>query len=161
MISMTIRPSLPSLALSLRLVVVAAALGTAAGCGGGSDNGGPTSPSPVANVPYSQTDIRAGTGPAAANGNVLTVHYAGWLYSPSAADNKGALFDTSLTRGPFQFTLGTGNVIRGWHQGIPGMQVGGIRRLVLPPELAYGSTGSGSIPPNATLVFEVELLAIQ
>lgn len=159
---MTTRLALPSFVLSLRLVIVAAALGVTAGCGGGGDNGVPTSPSgPVVNVPYSQTDIRVGSGPAAANGNVLTVHYAGWLYSPSATDNKGALFDTSLTRGPFQFTLGTGNVIRGWHQGIPGMQVGGIRRLVLPPELAYGSTGSGTIPPNATLIFEVELLAIQ
>lgn len=151
----------PSSVLLLRLVVVAAALGATAGCGGGGDNGVPTSPSPVANVPYSQTDIRVGTGPAAANGNLLTVHYAGWLYSPSATDNKGALFDTSLTRGPFQFTLGAGQVIRGWDQGVAGMQVGGIRRLVLPPALAYGSTGSGSIPPNATLIFEVELLAIQ
>lgn len=158
---MTTRLALPSLVLSLRLVIVAAALGATVGCGGGGDNGGPTSPSPVANVPYSQTDIRVGTGPAAANGNVLTVHYAGWLYNATAAEQKGALFDTSLTRGPFQFQLGAGQVIRGWDQGIAGMQVGGIRRLVLPPELAYGAAGNQGIPPNATLIFEVELLAIQ
>jgi len=159
---MTTRLARPSLVLFLRLVVVAAALGATAGCGGGGDNGVPTSPTgPVVNVPYSQTDIRVGTGPAAVNGNLLTVHYAGWLYNATAAEQKGALFDTSLTRGPFQFTLGTGNVIRGWHQGIPGMQVGGIRRLVLPPELAYGAAGNQGIPPNATLIFEVELLGIQ
>ena len=158
---MTMRLALSPLSLSVRLLVVVVALSAAAACGGGG-NGGPTAPSsPVANVPYSQTDIRVGTGPAATNGNVLTVHYAGWLYSPTAPEQKGALFDTSLTRGPYQFQLGAGAVIRGWHQGIPGMQVGGIRRLVLPPDLAYGSTGSGAIPPNATLVFEVELLAIQ
>lgn len=158
---MTMRLSLPPLVLSLRVLVLAVALGASAACGGGG-NGGPTSPtSPVVNVPYSQTDIIVGTGPAAANGNVLTVHYAGWLYNATAAEQKGALFDTSLTRGPFQFQLGAGQVIRGWDQGVAGMQVGGVRRLVLPPALAYGSTGSGSIPPNATLVFEVELLAIQ
>jgi FKBP-type peptidyl-prolyl cis-trans isomerase FkpA len=158
---MTMRLSLPPLVLSLRVLVLAVALGASAACGGGG-NGGPTSPtSPVVNVPYSQTDIIVGTGPAAANGNVLTVHYAGWLYNATAAEQKGALFDTSLTRGPFQFQLGAGQVIRGWDQGVAGMQVGGVRRLVLPPTLAYGSTGSGSIPPNATLVFEVELLAIQ
>lgn len=122
--------------------------------------GGPTSPTPL-NVPYSQTDIVVGSGAAAKAGDALTVNYAGWLYDANAAQNKGALFDSSIGRGAFQFQLGAGRVIRGWDQGVVGMQVGGVRRLVLPPDLAYGSTGSGSIPPNATLVFEIELLAIQ
>jgi FKBP-type peptidyl-prolyl cis-trans isomerase len=130
-----------------------------AGCG--SDNGGsPTSPS--ANVPYAATDLRVGTGVEATNGRTVTVNYSGWLYSTTAAENKGALFDSSIGRTPFAFVLGTGNVIQGWHRGIVGMRVGGIRRLVLPPDLAYGSAGRPpSIPGNATLLFEVEVLAVQ
>jgi len=90
------------------------------------------------------------------------VNYTGWLYSNSASENKGRPFDTSAGRGAFAFTLGTGRVIRGWDQGLPGMRVGGRRRLVIPPELGYGAAGSGTaIPPNATLVFEVELLSVQ
>ena len=141
-----------------RLVVSSLLLALAAACGGDS---GPTGPTPL-NIPYSQTDLRAGTGPGAANGNLLTVNYVGWLYDVNAAQNKGLQFDSSAGRGPFQFVLGAGQVIRGWDQGVAGMQVGGIRRLVLPPSLAYGSQGNGAdIPPNATLIFEVELLGIQ
>jgi FKBP-type peptidyl-prolyl cis-trans isomerase len=89
------------------------------------------------------------------------MNYTGWLYSDSRSDNKGRQFDTSTGRGAFSFTLGAGQVIRGWDQGIPGMRVGGRRRLVIPPELAYGAAGSApAIPPNATLLFEVELLSI-
>ncbi|HXG54048.1 MAG TPA: FKBP-type peptidyl-prolyl cis-trans isomerase [Vicinamibacterales bacterium] len=135
-----------SLALCLALV---------ASCGGS-----PTSP--AVNVPYSQTDLRVGTGADATSGKRLTVNYTGWLYSAGAADNKGARFDSSDGRAPFQFTLGAGQVIRGWDQGVAGMKVGGQRRLVLPPDLAYGAAGAGgSIPPNATLIFDIELLGVQ
>jgi FKBP-type peptidyl-prolyl cis-trans isomerase FkpA len=127
-----------------------------AGCGSSGSN--PTAPTPTA--PFSQTDLQVGTGATATSGRVITVNYTGWLYDPSATDQKGAQFDTSTGRGPFSFVLGVGAVIRGWDQGVPGMQVGGRRRLVVPPELAYGSSGSGPIPPNATLVFDIELLVV-
>lgn len=117
------------------------------------DNG--TSPSP-GSVPFSTTDLRAGTGAAATSGRLATVRYAGWLYSTAAADNKGTQFDA----GSFQFTVGTG-VITGFSQGVIGMQVGGIRRVVIPPSLGYGSQGNSSIPGNSTLIFEIELLALQ
>ncbi len=142
-----------------RLVVSSVLLALAAACGDSAPTA-PTAPTPL-NIPYSQTDLRVGTGPGAANGNLLTVNYVGWLYDVNAAQNKGTQFDSSAVRGPFEFVLGAGRVIRGWDQGVVGMQVGGIRRLVLPPSLAYGSQGSGSIPPNATLIFEIELLGIQ
>jgi FKBP-type peptidyl-prolyl cis-trans isomerase len=86
------------------------------------------------------------------------------LYDPGAAEHQGRKFDSSRDRGqPFSFHLGAGRVIRGWEQGIPGMKVGGTRRLVIPPDLAYGPRGAGNgvIPPNATLLFEVELLAVE
>jgi FKBP-type peptidyl-prolyl cis-trans isomerase FkpA len=128
------------------------------GCGG---DDGPTGP--AVNVPYSATDLKVGTGAQAATGQSVTVNYTGWLYSATATDNKGAQFDSSLNPGrtPFTFTVGVSNVISGWHQGVPGMRVGGVRRLVLPPSLAYGSQGNGSIPPNSTLVFDIELLTVQ
>jgi len=101
-------------------------------------------------------DLAVGTGPVAQSGQAVQVHYTGWL-----AD--GTKFDSSLDRGePFSFTLGSGQVIPGWDEGVTGMQVGGVRQLVVPPDLGYGSTGAGEvIPPDATLIFEVELLAIQ
>ena len=96
------------------------------------------------------------------NGQQLTVDYTGWLYDANAPDNKGTLFDTSVGGAPFAFVLGAGQVIAGWDQGLEGMRVGGTRRLVIPPDLAYGSQGSGNvIPLNATLIFEVDLLAVQ
>jgi FKBP-type peptidyl-prolyl cis-trans isomerase FkpA len=111
---------------------------------------------------YSQTDVRAGSGTDAATGNVLTVQYTGWLYDPSKTDSKGLQFETSRgSSTPFAFTLGAGQVIDGWDQGLVGMRVGGLRRLVIPPSLAYGASRNGSIPPNATLVFEIELVSIQ
>ena len=98
----------------------------------------------------------------AVSGKTATVNYTGWLYSESAADNKGTKFDSSIGRGPFAFRLGAGQVIRGWDQGVQGMKVGGHRRLVLPPECAYGARGAGGvIPPHATLVFDVELLDVK
>ncbi len=129
----------------------------AASCGGGDDSP-PASPS--VNVPFAQTDIRVGTGTEATAGRRVTVNYTGWLYSAGAAENKGQQFDTSVGRTPFEFTLGSGQVIRGWDQGVLGMRVGGQRRLVIPPSLGYGSNGSGPIPPNATLIFDIELLSV-
>lgn len=116
--------------------------------------------SPTSTAPFSQVDLLAGNGTAAASGNVLTVNYTGWLYDPSKPDNKGLQFDTSVGRQPFVFLLGSNSVIKGWDQGLVGMKVGGIRRLVVPPSLAYGDVRNHSIPPYATLVFEVELLDV-
>lgn len=135
---------------------VLAALVVSTGCGSDSN---PIAPTPRAE--FSQTDLRVGTGAEAVNGSRLSVHYALWLYNPSGPDGKGQLLQTSVGGSPFSLTLGTGGVIRGWDQGLVGMRVGGVRRLVVPPELAYGATGNGPIPPNATLVFEIELLDVQ
>jgi FKBP-type peptidyl-prolyl cis-trans isomerase FkpA len=108
-------------------------------------------------------DTVEGDGPTAEAGKNIVVHYTGWLYDPAQPDNKGKKFDSSVDRGqPFVFPLGAGRVIQGWDQGFAGMQVGGKRTLVIPSEMGYGARGAGAdIPPNATLVFEVELLAIQ
>jgi FKBP-type peptidyl-prolyl cis-trans isomerase FkpA len=116
---------------------------------------------PSGSAPYSQTDIRAGTGGTAIVGGVATVHYTGWLYDQAAADNKGLQFDSSVGGEPFSFAVGRGQVIGGWDQGVPGMRVGGVRRLVIPPSLGYGGTRNGPIPPNATLVFDIELLEVE
>jgi FKBP-type peptidyl-prolyl cis-trans isomerase FkpA len=111
---------------------------------------------------YTQTDLEDGTGTMATSGKTAVVHYTGWLYSDGGTDNKGKQFDSSIGRGPFSFRLGAGQVIRGWDQGVQGMKVGGKRRLVLPPEFGYGAAGAGGvIPPNATLVFDVELLDVK
>lgn len=119
----------------------------------------PTAPSHYA--PFSQTDLRIGAGAGAANNNVLTVNYTGWFYDESKPDQKGVVFNSSVGVDPFVFTLGQGAVIAGWDQGLVGMRVGGLRRLVIPPSLAYGPTRRGLIPPNATLLFEIELLAME
>jgi FKBP-type peptidyl-prolyl cis-trans isomerase len=110
-----------------------------------------------------KTDVKAGTGTEAVTGKSVTVHYTGWLYSESAPDHHGAKFDSSRDRNePFSFVLGAGQVIQGWDQGVAGMKVGGQRTLVIPPALGYGSRGAGGvIPPNATLVFDVELLGVR
>jgi FKBP-type peptidyl-prolyl cis-trans isomerase FkpA len=109
------------------------------------------------------TDVKQGTGAEAVAGKTVIVHYTGWLYDDSAADKKGTKFDSSRDRGdPFDFPLGAGHVIKGWDQGVAGMKVGGQRTLVIPPELGYGARGAGGvIPPNATLVFDVELLDVK
>ena len=104
-------------------------------------------------------DTTPGTGATATAGQRVSVHYTGWLYNEGV---QGKKFDSSKDRGqPFQFGLGGGQVIRGWDEGVQGMQVGGTRRLVIPAALGYGARGAGGvIPPNATLLFEVELLAV-
>ncbi len=109
------------------------------------------------------TDVEVGTGAEAVPGKAVTVHYTGWLSDESAADHRGPKFDSSRDRGdPFVFALGAGSVIKGWDQGVAGMKVGGKRTLTIPPELGYGSRGAGgAIPPNATLVFDVELLGVR
>jgi FKBP-type peptidyl-prolyl cis-trans isomerase len=109
------------------------------------------------------TDIKAGTGPAIKKGQTAVVHYTGWLYTESAPEKKGTKFDSSRDRNqPFDFELGAGMVIQGWDEGVEGMQVGGQRRLVIPPEKGYGAQGAGGvIPPNATLLFDVELVGIE
>ncbi|WP_043832725.1 FKBP-type peptidyl-prolyl cis-trans isomerase [Muricoccus aerilatus] len=105
---------------------------------------------------------KQGTGAEAVAGKRVTVHYTGWLFDASAADKKGRKFDSSRDRGdPFAFLLGAGQVIRGWDEGVAGMKVGGQRTLTIPPEMGYGARGAGGvIPPNATLVFDVELLGV-
>jgi FKBP-type peptidyl-prolyl cis-trans isomerase len=106
------------------------------------------------------TDSKAGDGATAAAGNKVSVHYTGWLFNNGV---KGTKFDSSVDRGqPFQFTLGAHQVIAGWDEGVAGMKVGGKRTLIIPPELGYGARGAGGvIPPNATLMFDVELLGVQ
>jgi len=107
--------------------------------------------------------LKPGDGPAIARGQIATVQYTGWLYEMSAKDNKGKRFDSSLDAGkPFNFPLGTGSVIKGWDEGVLGMKVGESRRLIIPPDLAYGDAGAGGvIPPGATLVFDIELIKIE
>jgi FKBP-type peptidyl-prolyl cis-trans isomerase len=104
-----------------------------------------------------------GEGDLAEAGREVVVHYTGWLFDEAAPENKGRKFDSSRDLGePFVFPLGAGHVIKGWDQGVAGMRVGGQRTLVIPPELGYGARGAGGvIPPNATLVFDVELLGVR
>lgn len=110
-----------------------------------------------------KTDRVVGTGTVARDGDVVQVNYIGWLYDANAKNRHGAEFDSSAENGePISFTLGAGEVIAGWDQGIRGMHVGGKRTLVIPARLAYGSRGAGdAVPPNATLVFDVELVGVR
>ena len=114
---------------------------------------------PSNNGAFSSVDLSIGTGASAQNGQSLTVNYTGWLYDTTQPADKGAVFDASGAT-PFTFTLGSAGVIAGWNQGLVGIQVGGVRRIVIPPSLAYGATRAGSIPPNATLLFEIQLVSI-
>lgn len=136
-----------------------------AGCGGASgDEEG--QPSPMADsgiTELQKNDTKQGGGAEARRGQIVRVHYTGWLYDPSAADKKGKKFDSSRDRNdPFEFRLGAGEVIPGWDEGVAGMKVGGTRLLTIPPQLAYGRSGAGGvIPPNATLIFDIELLDVK
>ncbi len=144
----------PSILRAFVVVTVLAALGLmATGC---------QSESPVAptvSVSFSFIDLEVGTGTEATIGSTVTVDYDGWLYDAGRPDNKGTLFDSSSGQG-FTFVLGLGQVISGWDQGVRGMRVGGKRQLIIPPDMAYGSQGVGLIPPNAILVFDVDLLGV-
>ncbi len=110
-----------------------------------------------------KTDIKQGDGALATVGHNVTVHYTGWLYDEAAPDHHGKKFDSSRDRNePFVFPLGGGRVIRGWDQGVEGMKIGGQRTLIIPASMGYGARGAGGvIPPNATLVFDVELLDVK
>jgi FKBP-type peptidyl-prolyl cis-trans isomerase FkpA len=136
--------------MRLSAVILAIAAALAAGC-----TAEPTAPSNIA--PYSQVDLKVGTGAVAVNGKALSVNFVGWLFDSSRPDSKGAQIDTNTA---FAFALGGGSVIKGWDQGIVGMQEGGIRRLIIPPSLGYGGERRGVIPPYATLIFEIELLTV-
>ena len=110
-----------------------------------------------------KNDTVVGTGREAEAGFNVTVHYTGWLYDAAKADHKGEKFDSSVDRKePFKFDLGAGQVIQGWDEGFAGMKIGGKRTLTIPPEMGYGARGAGGvIPPNATLIFDVELLDVK
>ena len=110
-----------------------------------------------------KTDVKPGDGAVAKAGQSVTVHYTGWLYDAATTDHKGKKFDSSRDRNePFVFQLGAGQVIKGWDQGVEGMKVGGQRTLTIPADMGYGARGAGGvIPPNATLLFDVELLGVR
>ena len=124
----------------------------AAGCG----SANPTVPSTSVGV-YTQTDLVVGTGATAAVGSIVTVSYTGWLYDTGRPNGKGTQFDSGTLQ---PFVVGSANLIQGFQQGVVGMKVGGQRRLILPPELAYGSNPPSGIPVNATLVFEITLISV-
>jgi FKBP-type peptidyl-prolyl cis-trans isomerase FkpA len=143
-------------------ILVSTALLTA--CSGKPDaTPAPATPAANAVTALQTVVLTPGTGAVVANGQIAVMQYTGWLYDMSAADHKGKQFDSSRNAGQaFKFPLGTGAVIKGWDQGVAGMKVGESRRLVIPPELAYGDAGAGGvIPPGATLVFDVELVGIE
>jgi FKBP-type peptidyl-prolyl cis-trans isomerase FkpA len=143
----------------LRIIAVVGTIAAAAACG---RSGSPAPPSSGVSSMQS-VELKAGAGEGVAAGKIAVVQYTGWLYEVSATDKKGKQFDSSRTAGqPFRFPVGTGQVIKGWDQGVLGMKVGESRRLVIPPGLAYGDSGAGGvIPPGATLVFDIDLVAIE
>ena len=154
-----------------RMLVIVAVVAFAGPAGAQTTN--PAQPSPQSSTTASKfgakvteltiVDQKQGTGTEAVAGKVVLVHYTGWLYDPSTADGHGAKFDSSLDRQvPFGFFLGKGKVIKGWDEGVVGMKVGGKRTLIIPPDKAYGERGAGGvIPPNATLLFDVELIDVK
>ena len=141
-------------------LLVAAALSVSA-CGGDAGVEEPEMTTTDSGLMFTTT--QTGSGTEAAAGDAVSVHYTGWLYDPESDSGRGAKFDSSVDRGqPFGFALGAGRVIAGWDEGVAGMLVGEKRELIIPPDLAYGSRGAGGdIPPDATLLFEVELLAVE
>lgn len=168
---------------SLYLVTAAVAALSVAACSRSEKPASETAPAPAAAAPATaetamapaatnttgnedmalqKTDLAPGTGAEIKSGQTALVHYTGWLFDAAAPGNKGKQFDSSVGGEPFEFPLGAGSVIAGWDQGVVGMKVGGKRLLVIPPAMGYGARGAGGvIPPNATLVFEVELVEIR
>ena len=146
---------LPALAIFATVLLVAA-------CGGKEQAAQVTTPVPPP-AELQKIDVVKGTGEGISQGQRAVVHYTGWLYDPTAPEQKGMKFDSSRDSGrPFPFVIGNREVIRGWDEGVQGMQPGGQRRLVIPPALGYGDAGAQNvIPPGATLVFDVELMAIE
>lgn len=138
----------------VKQIALTALVASLVGCGDS-----PTAPSTAA--PFSQTDLQVGSGATAASGNRLTVHYTLWLYDATSADQKGIQLESTTPESPFIFTLTGGQVIDGWIQGVSGMREGGRRRLVVPPSLGYGQSRNGIIPPNATLLFEIQLVTVE
>jgi len=139
-------------------------LGAFTACSGNDNAPSSTAETGMSNITTLQvTDVVVGTGTEATNGRSVTVNYTGWLYSETAANHHGSKFDSSFDRNqPYVFTLGVGSVIKGWDQGVAGMKVGGQRTLIIPPAMGYGERGAGGvIPPNATLIFDVELLDVK
>jgi FKBP-type peptidyl-prolyl cis-trans isomerase FkpA len=144
---------------TIRTFVLSACVALLGACGG---QAVATAPSPV--TALKSTVLQPGNGAAVSAGQTAVVQYTGWLYDAAAKDNKGKQFDSSRASGgrAFKFPVGTGSVIKGWDQGVVGMKIGESRRLVIPPNLAYGDKGAGGvIPPGATLVFDVELVGIE
>jgi len=115
----------------------------------------------AAPVAFQKIDHPAGTGKEAVAGSTAVVNYTGWLHVPGAPEQRGEQFDSSVGRDPFSFRLGAGQVIQGWDEGVQGMKVGGKRTLIIPSSMGYGEGGAGPIPPNANLIFEVELLDVR
>lgn len=156
-----------------RMLLVAAIAASVSPAFGQTPSTPPSDKSPISSTTVSKfganvtelkiIDHQQGTGTEAVSGKSVVVHYTGWLYDPVAADGHGKKFDSSLDRNvPFGFSLGSGKVIKGWDEGVAGMKVGGKRTLVIPPNKGYGERGAGGvIPPNATLVFDVELLEVK
>ena len=162
--------------MTMRIIIAALlTLFLAAGCSGGQSEPGTEAADTTTESAGSgaeETEImpgltmkklKNGYGRVAVAGDLATVHYTGWLYDPEAPDNRGDKFDSSVDRNQkFNFPLGAGRVIKGWDQGVAGMQIGEVRELTIAPEMGYGDRGAGTvIPPGATLVFEVELFALE
>jgi FKBP-type peptidyl-prolyl cis-trans isomerase FkpA len=165
--------------MPIRSILIAAAMLGLAACGRNEEPGGaaappvtqtpipePAEPTPspgAETMPFEKTDLTPGTGAEIKSGQNALVHYTGWLYDAAALENKGKQFDSSVGGEPFEFAVGAGHVIAGWDQGVAGMKVGGKRRLVIPPDMGYGARGAGGglIPPNTTLLFDVELVEIR
>lgn len=147
----------PMRRIMLRLAIVTLLIVILAACGD------PQPPAGGSLDELQRIDLKAGSGEVAASGDRISVHYTGWLYDENAAEQRGAQFDSSRQRGePITFLLGAGRVIRGWDEGVAGMRVGGQRILLIPSAYGYGRKGAGgAIPPNASLVFEVELMDVQ
>jgi FKBP-type peptidyl-prolyl cis-trans isomerase FkpA len=149
--------------ITLKKIAVAAAIAFASATACAQTGMAPAAaPAPAEVKELIKKDTKVGDGAVAEKGKAVLVNYTGWLYDPKAPDQKGVKFDSSEGRAtPFGFIVGVGRVIKGWDEGVPGMKEGGKRTLIIPPEMGYGAKGAGDkIPPNATLLFEVDLIKI-